>query len=171
MLYIASFPGGWFKLGYTATDFWRRACQFWTNTHPPALCGKLGPENVVLQALFVGCREDEQQLFSEFPPQVGEFFHESERSLQSLLEAVRLKFEALPLPAKPEWGEADAAEKLPCCGGVEYSCFTCGAKFSRGAKLKQHLDDVHRKIRAKCSGCGIEVIQRNLKRHQQACKK
>ena len=57
MLYIAAFPGGWFQLGYTSIDFWVRAGRFWTNTHPPALCGKLGPENVVLQALVVGGRE------------------------------------------------------------------------------------------------------------------
>ncbi len=170
MLYIVSFPGGWFKLGHTATDFWRRACQFWTNTHPTELCGKLGPENVELLALFAGGREEEQRLFSEFPPKCGEFFHESELSLQSLLDAAA-KFDALPLPPKPEWGESEVAEKLPCCGGVEFSCFTCGAKFSRGIKLKQHLDDVHRRIRAKCSGCGVEVIQRNLKRHRQSCKK
>ncbi len=158
MLYIAAFP-------------WRRACQFWTSAHPPDLCGKLGPENVEFQGLFAGGRAEEQQLFAEFPPKCGEFFHDGELSLQALLEAARLKYDALPLPPKPEWGEADAVEKLQCCGGVEYSCFTCGAKFSRGIKLKQHLDDVHRKIRAKCSGCGVEVTQRNLKRHQQACKK
>ena len=127
MLYIAAFPGGWFKLGHTSTDFWRRACQFWTNTHPTDLRGKLGPENVELQALFVGGRAEEQQLFAEFQPRCGEFFHESERSMQSLLEAARLKFDALPLPPKPEWGES-AVEKLPCCGGVEYSCFTAGPR-------------------------------------------
>ncbi len=170
MLYVASFPDGWLKLGHTSVDFWTRASRFWTNTHPPDLCGKLGPENVELQALFVGGRVEEQQLFADFAPHVGEFYHESKASLQTLLEAMRLKFDALPLSPKPEWGEG-VAEKLPCCGGVEFSCFTCGAKFSRGVKLKQHLDDVHRKVRAKCSGCGVEVIQRNLKRHQQACKK
>ena len=172
MLYVASFPGGWFKLGHTTAEFWQRAAHFWTNTHPTDLCGKLGPENVELLALFVGGYAEEQQLFAEFPPKCGDFYHESERSLQSLLEAARLKFEALPMPQKPQWGESESpAEKMPCCGGVEYSCFTCGAKFNRGIKLKQHLDDVHRKVRAKCGGCGIEVIQRNLKRHQQACKK
>ena len=62
-------------------------------------------------------------------------------------------------------------EKLPCCGGVEYTCFSCGAKFARGIKLKQHLDDMHRKVPSKCGGCGVEVIQRNLKRHEKACKK
>ena len=170
MLYVALFPGGWFKLGYTSADFWRRACQFWTNAHPTELCGKRGPENVELHSLFVGGYAEEQQLFAEFTPQNGEFFHESATSLQTLLEAARLKLEALPLPPKPEWGDC-AAEKLPCCGGVEFSCFTCGAKFSRGVKLKQHLDDAHREIRAKCSGCRVEVVQRNLKRHQQACKK
>ena len=100
MLYIAAFPGGWLKLGHTSVDFWRRACQFWTNAHPTDLCGKLGPENVELQGLFGGGRKEEQQLFAEFPPQIGEFFHESERSLQSLLEAARLKFDPLPLPPK-----------------------------------------------------------------------
>ncbi len=62
-------------------------------------------------------------------------------------------------------------ERLPCCGGAEYTCFSCGAKFTRGIKLKQHLDDMRRKVRSKCGGCGIEVIQRNLKRHEKSCKR
>ena len=105
VLYIAAFPGGRFKLGRTSVDFWCRACQFWTNAHPTELRGKLGPENVELLALFAGGREEEQRLFSEFPPKCGEFFHESELSLQSLLDAAA-KFDALPLPPKPEIGRA-----------------------------------------------------------------
>jgi DNA-directed RNA polymerase subunit RPC12/RpoP len=170
MLYVVSFPDGWFKLGFTSTDIWSRACLFWTNTHPTDLCGKLGPDGVRVEALFAGSYAEEQALFELFPPQCGEFFHESTQSLQALLEDASRKYEALPIPPRPEGFPCPAVEKLPCCGGVEYTCFTCGAKFPRGIKLKQHLDDVHRKVRAKCGGCGKEVIQRNLKRHQATCR-
>ncbi len=101
MLYIVTFPGGWFKLGHISADFWHRACQFWTKTHPTDLRGKLAPENVELQALFVGGRKEEQKLFADFPPKVGEFFHESETSMQALLEAAHEMYEALPLSPKP----------------------------------------------------------------------
>jgi hypothetical protein len=85
MLYLASFPGGWFKLGHTSQDIWQRVCQFWTNTHPTDLCGKLGPEDVRVKALFAGGYAEEQQMFAESVPQCGEFFHESSTSLQTIL--------------------------------------------------------------------------------------
>ena len=170
MLYVVAFPDGWFKLGHTSTDIWSRACHFWTNTHPPDLCGKLGPDDIRVVALFHGGYAEEQELFAQFPPQWGEFFHDSFTNVEGLLEAMS-KFEPCPVPPKPEGMGFPAVEKLPCCGGQEYTCFTCGAKFPRGIKLKQHLDDVHRKVKVPCKGCGLKVIPRNLKRHQGACKK
>ena len=169
MLYVISFPDGWFKLGHTS-DLWQRVCHFWTNKHPTDLCGKLGPEDVRVIALFAGGLVEEQQLFAEFAPQCGEFFHESSTSLHAILAAAAAKFEALPVPPRPDWGTC-SVEKLPCCGGVEFTCFSCGAKFARSIKLKQHLDDMHRKVRSKCGCCGVEVIPRNLKRHAKVCKK
>ena len=98
MLYVISFPDGWFKLGHTS-DLWQRVCHFWTNKHPTDLCGKLGPEDVQVIALFAGDLAEEQQLFAEFAPQCGQFFHESSTSLQTILAAAG-KFEALPVPPK-----------------------------------------------------------------------
>jgi len=170
MIYIVRFPGGWFKLGHTSTDIWTRASQFWTNSHPTELCGKLGAENVSVEALFTGSFAEEQALFAIFKPQRGEFFDESQQSLQELLSLVELMLERLPTPTKPT-NFPGAQEKLPCCGGTEYECFQCGARFPRGIKLKQHLDDIHRKKRASCGFCNLQVIPRNLKRHQDNCKK
>lgn len=167
MLYVIQFANGWFKLGHTSSDVWTRACQFWTNTHPTDLCGKLGPDDVQVLALFVGGREQEQSLFKRFPPKCGEFYHEGDLRPDELIAAIEL--DRLPVPAKPV-GLVSSEEKLKCCGGAEYSCFTCGANFSRGIKLKQHLDDVHRKVKSKCARCQKMVIPRNLKRHLQACK-
>jgi DNA-directed RNA polymerase subunit RPC12/RpoP len=171
MLYLVRFPDGWFKVGYTSTDIWSRASLFWTNKHPPDLCGRLGPDDVQVEALFGGSLADEQTVFAEFPPQCGEFYCEATQGLGKVLGFMLSKFDSLPIPARPEGLPTQSVEKLPCCGGVEYTCFTCGAKFNRGIKLKQHLDDVHRKIKAKCCKCGLGVIQRNLKRHQGTCKK
>lgn len=165
MLYVVKFANGWFKVGHTSNDIWTRACHFWTNQHPTELCGKLGPDDVEIVALFAGGREEEQALFAKFPPKRGEFYDEG---LEALLSSIELP--ELPVPEKPGF-LVQSDEKLPCCGGVEYTCFQCNAKFLRGIKLKQHLDDVHRKVRAKCAGCGLEVIKRNLKRHQSSCKK
>ncbi len=135
MLYVVSFPCGWFKLAHTSQDIWHRVCQFRTKKHPTDLCGKLGPEDTQAQALFAGGYAQEQQMFAEFTPQCGEFFHESSTSLQKILEAARGKFEALPVPPSPDWGSCPAVEMLPCCGGVEYTCFSCGTKFIRSIKL------------------------------------
>ena len=169
MLYVVSFPDGWFKLGFTYSNVWTRVCLFWTNKHPADLCGKLGPDDIKIEALFTGGHTEEQALFSEFQPQCGEFFHDTAQNLNAFLKMMRTRHEELPIPPRPKGMMSDVVEKLPCCGGVEYTCFECGAKFPRGIKLKQHLDDVHRKIRCKCA-CGKEVIQRNLKRHQSKCK-
>ncbi len=171
MLYLVRFPDGWFKVGYTSTDIWSRASLFWTNKHPPDLCGRLGPDDVQVEALFGGSVTDEQTVFAEFPPQCGEFYCEATQGLGAVLGFMLSKFDALPIPARPEGMPTPTTERLPCCGGVEYTCFTCGAKFNRGIKLKQHLDDVHRKVRSQCNLCGMEVIPRNLKRHQGTCGK
>ena len=165
MLYVVRFPNGWFKVGHTSSDIWTRACQFWTNQHPTELCGKLSPDDVEIVALFAGDREEEQAIFARFPPKCGEFYDEGLEALVGSIELAKL-----PVPEKPTF-LVQSGERLPCCGGQGFSCFTCGAKFSRGIKLKQHLDDVHRKVRAKCGRCGLEVIKRNLKRHQDNCKK
>jgi hypothetical protein len=171
MLYLVRFPDGWFKVGFTSTDIWSRASLFWTNKHPTDLCGRLGPEDVRIEALFAGSHDEEQEVFAQFPPQCGEFFHEATQGLDVVLQFMRSKFESLPIPARPEGMPTATTERLPCCGGVEYTCFTCGAKFNRGIKLHQHLNDVHRKVKSKCGACGKEVIPRNLKRHQDACGK
>jgi NAD(P)H-flavin reductase len=147
---------------------WTRFETLWTNTHPPALCGKLGCEHIEIIRVFAGSRAEEQLLFSLFPPDIGEFYLTSR--LSQLICMAEMMFEAVLTPAKP-LQFAPPREKRPCCGGVEYKCFTCGKVFQRACKFYQHMEDVHRKIRVKCK-CGKFYQSRNLARHQlsRACK-
>lgn len=169
MLYLIRFSNGWYKVGHTSTDIWKRACCFWTNSHPADLCRELGPEHIQIEALFAGGRDEEQTVFKAFPPHCGEFYKET--PLDTVLEFMKSNFAVLPIPPKPEELEV-TNERLHCCGGQIFECWKCPGrpKFNRSIKLKQHIDDVHRQLKEACPGCGLKVIQRNLKRHQTSCK-
>ena len=169
MLYIITFANStWGKVGVTESSLWSRFETLWTNVHPSELCGKLGCEHIEVLRLFEGSRAEEQVIFSLFPTDCGEFYVASR--LPQIIKLAESMLEARTVPPKPSQF-APPGEKRPCCGGTEYVCFTCGLRFQRACKLKQHLDDVHRKIRVKCK-CGKEIPPRNLVRHQlsKACK-
>ncbi len=165
MLYIIAYAGSeWGKVGVTESYLWTRFQSLWTNIHPPALCCKLGCEHIEVLRVFRGNRAEEQALFSLFPPDHGEFYLASR--LPQIIALAELMFDSLPAPDKPSVFDPPK-EKRPCCGGVQFTCSVCKKTFQRACKFRQHMDDVHRKIRVKCS-CGKEIPSRNLVRHQSS---
>ena len=67
MLYLFSHTTlPWVKFGYTQGEAWRRL-PFWTNRHPPELCGQLGAENFSLLRCWVGCLQTEALVKEIFP--------------------------------------------------------------------------------------------------------
>ena len=164
MLYIFECLGkDWIKIGFTSQhDPWIRITNgFWTNIHPPDLCGLLAPENLNLIFLFDGDRQMESVFKSLFPPDCGEFWHKNR--LEEIVSMLRLMTEERSIPPRPVLVET--GEKLPCCGGTTHKCYTCGRIFKREHKLWQHKREVHEKrTRVTCS-CGDVVLGRHLNRH------
>jgi hypothetical protein len=54
-------------------------------------------------------------------------------------------------------------------GGVVWRCWHCGAVFTRSCKLKQHKDDMHRRIRVRCEHCGKDVMPCKIDWHGRTC--
>ena len=57
MIYIFELVGtNYIKLGYTRNEnvYYRIQYGFWTNKHPPELCGKLSPVNLKLNCVLRG---------------------------------------------------------------------------------------------------------------------
>jgi hypothetical protein len=163
---------GFVKLGFTQGNPWTRvATGFWSNIHPKACCHKLGWENLELLCCFDGGTEAEAAIKQAMPPHFGEFW--SEKQITELLclcyQVCNKKI--LPSPAKPERPpEVErATEKLPCCGGLEFFCDSCGMGFKRAHHLRQRHERC-RGLKVECSGCVKKILQRNLKRHQSKCE-
>ena len=187
MLYLFSIEGtDYVKAGYTARCPWQRVCDgFWRLVHPPAVCGKLGYENLRLLAMSPGDVEDELRLHAAIQPVVGEFWHRDDA------EMIKLFFKAnsivehacdndtweLFLPDKPAVPPPGRGiEKRLCCGGSELICYDCGRPFGLWIHLSTHLREscpnrAGGGDREVCSRCHVRVIKRNMKRHHlsRAC--
>ena len=77
MIYIFELIGtNFIKLGYTkhGNVYYRIQYGFWTNKHPPELCGKLGSENLKLLFVYEGDSKTENYIKKKFPPVCGEFY-------------------------------------------------------------------------------------------------
>jgi len=171
MLYLFSHTTlPWVKFGYTQGEAWRRL-PFWTNRHPPELCGQLGAENFSLLRCWVGCLQTEALVKEIFPDRRFEFW--PERYAVDIILLLDNMAPSVSVPPRPPL-QAETTERLPgCnCGGAFFECRACGKSFSRSIALWNHLQDVHRCVRVKCA-CGKQVISRNLKRHQlsEGCKR
>ena len=161
-----------FKFGWTgqANPWDRIRTGFWTNVHPPELCGKLNPENMELIGVYEGDEKLERAMQSIFPPHCGEFWKDED--LEDMVYMLKLIAEEIPIPPRPRFYETDHVEKLACCTGIWHACWTCGKRFSRFCKLLQHKRDVHESARFRCV-CGKEFPRKgNLARHVlKSCKK
>ena len=171
-LYIFRVEGtGFVKLGYTATCPWRRISNgFWSNIHPPACCNRLDWQHLDLVAFYAGGLEIEAAVKTAISPVAGEFY--SEELLGPITTLLEFLVARLPLPQRPEVQPLvdRPVEKLPCCTGRTWQCWTCEKVFSRFHHLQQHLRMHSGGDKATCSRCKIEVVKRNLKRHQGSCK-
>lgn len=169
MLYVFQISStGFVKMGHTLDDPWRRAATgFWSNIHPTELCHKLGWENLQLLALYDGSEAIEQAIKDAIPPTRGEFWPLG--LLPALQRELGSRCSSLPLPPKPSQPPTvdRDVEKLSCCSGIIYTCSDCGHTFKRSHHLDQHHRAVHMKIKVPCTVCGMKVIKRNLKRHQE----
>ena len=176
MLYVFAIGAEpWVKFGYTNhPNPWRRVIRgFWSNAHPPEVCGHLGYGDLELLALFEGGLAEEQALQHHVP---ADFFEFCRRSRLPLILAAlgEMGVAALPLEPKPDWTEPTPTRR-PCCGGKQYRCARCPATFATCAHLKQHVRDKHinQDVRTCCPKCGKGVKHaRNLKAHQasKACR-
>ena len=172
MLYISRIKDQpYVKFGYTASSPWRRAATgFWSNVHPVALCNKLSYADLELVGLYGGSLAEETAVKASLPPLAGEFWSlEMLGPLTTLLDFMQPR---LLLPERPETQPLvdRPVEKLPCCSGRSWTCFTCEMVFRRYHHLKQHLTTHSGAGKARCKKCSLEVVKRNLKRHESTCK-
>ena len=166
MLYVFAAGPDWIKMGFTGNGnpWFRVANGFWTNDHPPQLCGRLAADDVDLLFAFAGDRKVEAAMKSLFPPDRGEFYRRGR--LGPILEMLRLMADELPVPPRPPL-VATSDERLACCGGKDHPCPVCGKSFRRAHLMWEHRRDVHEGARVKCA-CGLSVTRRNLGRHVQS---
>ena len=171
MLYVfdvlhASSGTRWIKIGFTSqTNPWMRISNgFWTNIHPPDLCGRLSPDNLDLIFLFEGDKAVEAVVHNLFPPDHGEFWHKDRQD--EIVSMLQLMCHEIPIPPRPALLDL-SGERLPCCGGDIHECRVCGRKFNRIHKLLEHQREVHEARKVKCA-CGADVTQRNMKQHQKS---
>ena len=171
MLYVfdvlrASGGTDWIKIGFTSqTNPWVRISNgFWTNVHPPELCGCLSPDNLDLIFLFQGDQAVEAVVHSLFPPDHGEFWKKDRQD--EMIKMIRLMCHEIPIPPRPALLDV-SGERLPCCGGETHECRICGKNFKRIHTLLEHQRDVHQRRRIRCA-CGADVTKRNINQHQQS---
>jgi len=106
MLYVfdvlrASGGTDWIKIGFTSqSNPWIGISNgFWTNVHPPELCGCLSPDNLDLIFLFEADRAVEAVVRSLFPPDHGEFWHKGRQD--EIVNMIKLMCHELPIPSRP----------------------------------------------------------------------
>ena len=66
MIYVLGWEDWGIKLGYAKDPLQRAFDGWWTNQHPPELCGRLTLEHCRLLGVWAGSREDEDTLQKEF---------------------------------------------------------------------------------------------------------
>ena len=168
MLYVFDVRAsrGWIKIGFTSqSNPWIRISNgFWTNVHPPELCGCLSPDNLDLIFLFEGDRAVEAVVHSLFPPDHGEFWHKGRQD--EIVNMIKLMCHEIPIPHRPALLDL-SGERLPCCGGEMHACRVCGKNFKRIHTLLEHQRDVHQRRRIRCA-CGADVTKRNINQHKQS---
>jgi uncharacterized C2H2 Zn-finger protein len=170
MLYIFKLRDvPYIKFGYTSDSPWARVSNgFWSNLHPLQCCNRLSFSHLDLVALYTGSKAIESSIKETFPPVAGEFWGED--MLAPMMTLLDFLEHLLPLPPR-EWIEpARPEERLACCvGGTSYQCWRCEQVFKRSHHLWQHIKVKHTAGRdmVKCSKCSMELIKRNLKRHEE----
>jgi hypothetical protein len=171
MIYIFEILNtGFIKLGFTSkTNVWFRVQGgFWTNKHPSETCNMLGPDHLQLKHVFKGGLYFETMMKKLFPPNVGdgEFYKTDPylNILMTMLECMTTRYQPVEKPSPNFF--LTVVEKLPCCGGLFYTCDICAKVFNREHKLYEHKREVHAKRNRVVCVCGKTIVKRNLKRHK-----
>ena len=147
----------WVKFGSTdCSNPWKRARRgFWSNSHPPAVCRKLGYDDLELLAWsHGGTRQAEEAAQKELRAAKadghGEFWPiERVDEIRAKMKAIAVgagapedswELPPIPKPAQPPDGTQRLLEKLGCCTGQpKLQCPHCPYQAARQHHMNQHL--------------------------------
>ena len=182
----------WVKFGSTdCSNPWKRARRgFWSNSHPPAVCRKLGYDDLELLAWARGStRQAEEAAQKELRAAKadghGEFWPiERVEEIRAKMKAIAVgagapedswELPPIPKPAQPPDGTPRLLEKLGCCTGQpKLQCPHCPYQAARQHHMDQHLAEscpgLGKTNKTECIHCGSRVNKRMLSQHQQTAK-